>query len=301
MPRLVVVIGATGVGKTARAIELAREYQCPIISADSRQIYSDLPIGTAAPTPEERQQVPHYLVGFKTLNETYNAGQFARDAEAILQDLFQQHDRVVLVGGSMMYVDALCKGLDDIPDVPNDVREVVREEYKDKGLSWLQGEVQQLDPNYWQEVDQQNPQRLMHCVEVCRASGKPYSEFRKKGKPNQGGQRMDFDIEYVLVERPREELYERINLRVDKMLEDGLLEEARRAFELLNIPLDGEVAFDYAALPNSVNTVGYKELLHYFRGKWTLERAVEMIKQNSRHYAKRQITWWRSQFKKQDL
>ena len=301
MPRLVVVIGATGVGKTARAIELAREYQCPIISADSRQIYSDLPIGTAAPTPEERQQVPHYLVGFKTLNETYNAGQFARDAEAILQDLFQQHDRVVLVGGSMMYVDALCKGLDDIPDVPNEVRKAVREEYKDKGLSWLQGEVQQLDPNYWQEVDQQNPQRLMHCVEVCRASGKPYSEFRKKGKPNQGGQRMDFDIEYVLVERPREELYERINLRVDKMLEDGLLEEARRAFELLNIPLDGEVAFDYAALPNSVNTVGYKELLHYFRGKWTLERAVEMIKQNSRHYAKRQITWWRSQFKKQDL
>lgn len=298
MPRLVVVIGATGVGKTARAIELAREYQCPIISADSRQIYSDLPIGTAAPTPEERQQVPHYLVGFKTLNETYNAGQFARDAEAILQDLFQQHDRMVLVGGSMMYVDALCKGLDDIPDVPNEVREAVRAEYKDKGLSWLQGEVQQLDPNYWQEVDQQNPQRLMHCVEVCRASGKPYSEFRKKGKPNQGGQRMDFDIEYVLVERPREELYERINLRVDKMLEAGLLEEARRAFELLNIPLDGEVAFDYAALPNSVNTVGYKELLHYFRGEWTLERAVEMIKQNSRHYAKRQITWWRSQFKK---
>ena len=301
MPRLVVVIGATGVGKTARAIELAREYQCPIISADSRQIYSDLPIGTAAPTPEERQQVPHYLVGFKALNEIYNAGQFARDAEVLLQDLFQQYDRVVLVGGSMMYVDALCKGLDDMPDVPNEVREAVREEYKDKGISWLQLEVQQLDPTYWQEVDQQNPQRLMHCVEVCRASGKPYSEFRKKGKPNQGGQRMDFDIEYVLVERPREELYERINLRVDKMLEAGLLEEARRAFELLNIPLDGEVAFDYAALPNSVNTVGYKELLHYFRGEWTLERAVEMIKQNSRHYAKRQITWWRSQFKKQDL
>lgn len=301
MPRLVVVIGATGVGKTARAIELAREYQCPIISADSRQIYSDLPIGTAAPTPDERQQVPHYLVGFKTLNETYNAGQFARDAEVLLHELFKQHDRVVLVGGSMMYVDALCKGLDDMPDVPNEVREVVREEYKDKGISWLQSEVQQLDPNYWQEVDQQNPQRLMHCIEVCRASGKPYSEFRKKGKPNQGGQRTDMDIEYVLVERPREELYKRINLRVDKMLEEGLLEEARRAFELLNIPLDGEVAFDYATLPNSVNTVGYKELLHYFRGEWTLERAVEMIKQNSRHYAKRQITWWRSQFKKQDL
>lgn len=301
MPHLVVVIGATGVGKTERAIELAREYKCPIISADSRQIYSDLPIGTAAPTPEEQQQVPHYLVGFKSLEETYNAGQFARDAELLLNDLFQQYDRVVLVGGSMMYVDALCKGLDDMPDVPNEVREAVREEYKNKGLTWLQSEVQHLDPIYWQEVDQQNPQRLMHCIEVCRASGKTYSEFRTKGKPNHSVQRTDFDIEYVLVERPREELYERINLRVDKMLEKGLLEEARRAFELLNIPLDSEVAFDYATLPNSVNTVGYKELLHYFRGEWTFERAVEMIKQNSRHYAKRQITWWRSQFKKQDL
>ncbi len=301
MPRLVVVIGATGVGKTARAIELAKEYQCPIISADSRQIYRDLPIGTAAPTPEEQQEVKHYLVGFKALDETYNAGQFARDTEMLLRQLFEAYETVVLVGGSMMYVDALCKGLDDMPDVPNEVREAVREGYKDNGLSWLQSEVQQLDPSYWQEVDQQNPQRLMHCIEVCRASGKPYSEFRKKGKPNHGGQRTDFDIEYVLVERPREELYERINMRVDLMLKEGLLEEARRAFELLNIPLNGEQVFDYATLPNSVNTVGYKELLHYFRGEWTLERAVEMIKQNSRHYAKRQITWWRSQFKKQDL
>ena len=301
MPRLVVVIGATGVGKTARAIELAKEYQCPIISADSRQIYRDLPIGTAAPTPEEQQEVKHYLVGFKALDETYNAGQFARDAEMLLRQLFEAHETVVLVGGSMMYVDALCKGLDDMPDVPNEVREAVRDGYKENGLSWLQSEVQRLDPSYWQEVDQQNPQRLMHCIEVCRASGKPYSEFRKKGKPNHGGQRTDFDIEYVLVERPREELYERINMRVDLMLKEGLLEEARRAFELLNIPLNGEQVFDYATLPNSVNTVGYKELLHYFRGEWTLERAVEMIKQNSRHYAKRQITWWRSQFKKQDL
>ena len=301
MPRLVVVIGATGVGKTARAIELAKEYQCPIISADSRQIYRDLPIGTAAPTPEEQQEVKHYLVGFKALDETYNAGQFARDAEMLLRQLFKAHETVVLVGGSMMYVDALCKGLDDMPDVPNEVREAVRDGYKENGLSWLQSEVQRLDPSYWQEVDQQNPQRLMHCIEVCRASGKPYSEFRKKGKPNHGGQRTDFDIEYVLVERPREELYERINMRVDLMLKEGLLEEARRAFELLNIPLNGEQVFDYATLPNSVNTVGYKELLHYFRGEWTLERAVEMIKQNSRHYAKRQITWWRSQFKKQDL
>ena len=301
MPTLVVILGPTGVGKTELSLRLAEEYGCPIVSADSRQIYRDLPIGTAAPTPEELARVKHYFIGCKALTETYNAGQYARDCKRLLNDLFLQHERVIMVGGSMMYVEALCKGLDDIPEIPSQVREQVRQEYLQKGLEWLQQEVQLHDPSYWQEVDQRNPQRLMHCIEVCRASGMPYSVFRKKGKPNQGGQRTDMDIEYVLVERPREELYKRINLRVDKMLEDGLLEEARRAFELLNIPLDGEVAFDYATLPNSVNTVGYKELLHYFRGEWTLERAVEMIKQNSRHYAKRQITWWRSQFKKQDL
>ena len=157
----------------------------------------------------------------------------------------------------------------------------------------MQGEVQQLDPNYWQEVDQQNPQRLMHCVEVCRASGKPYSEFRKKGKPNQGGQRMDFDIEYVLVERPREELYERINYRVHKMVEAGLLDEARQAFEQLGVSLQPLNEGEKELLPNSINTVGYKELLPYFRGEYSLERAIELIQQNSRHYAKRQITWWR--------
>lgn len=293
MKKLVVVIGATGVGKTAHAIALAKQYACPIISADSRQIYRDLPIGTAAPTAEEQAQVPHHLVGFKALTDTYNAGQFARDAEALLQDLFQTHNTVVMVGGSMMYVEALCNGLDDMPDVPSELREAIREEYKANGLAWLQSEVQLLDPNYWQEVDQQNPQRLMHCVEVCRASGQPYSAFRRKMKGERQKARA-WEIEYVLVERPREELYERINLRVDKMMEAGLLQEAKRAFELLNIPLDGNTELDYNALPNSVNTVGYKELLRYFRGEWTLERAVEMIKQNSRHYAKRQMTWWRN-------
>ena len=293
MPRLIVVIGATGVGKTARAIEVAKQYNCPIISADSRQIYRDLPIGTAAPTPEEQKQVKHYLVGFKSLDETYNAGQFARDAEEVLKELFQAHETVVMVGGSMMYVDALCKGLDDIPEVPNSIRNEVRQSYQEKGLEWLQEEVQRLDTTYWQEVDQQNPQRLMHCVEVCRASGKPYSEFRKKGKPNHSQQRTDFDIEYIMVERPREELYDRINQRVDKMIKDGLLDEAQQAFEWLKIPLDSHVPLDYSTLPNSVNTVGYKELLYYFRGEWSLDKAVEMIKQNSRHYAKRQITWWR--------
>lgn len=298
MKKLIVVIGPTGVGKTARAIEVAKHYQCPIISADSRQIYRDLPIGTAAPTTEEQHQVPHYLVGFKSLHETYNAGQFARDAEALLKTLFLSHDTVVMVGGSMMYVEALCKGLDDIPEIPSQVREQVRQEYLQKGLEWLQQEVQLHDPSYWQEVDQRNPQRLMHCIEVCRASGMPYSVFRKKGKPNQGAQRTDFDIEYILVERPREELYERINLRVEKMLQEGLLEEAKRAFHSVGMNADnGYRLANQHEIPNSLNTVGYKELLPYFRGEYSLDRAIELIKQNSRHYAKRQMTWWRQRNK----
>jgi tRNA dimethylallyltransferase len=298
MKKLIVVIGPTGVGKTARAIEVAKHYQCPIISADSRQIYRDLPIGTAAPTTEEQQQVPHYLVGFKSLHETYNAGQFARDAEALLKTLFLSHNTVVMVGGSMMYVEALCKGLDDIPEIPSQVREQVRQEYLQKGLEWLQQEVQLHDPSYWQEVDQRNPQRLMHCIEVCRASGMPYSVFRKKGKPNQGAQRTDFDIEYILVERPREELYERINLRVEKMLQEGLLEEAKRAFHSVGMNADnGYRLANQQEIPNSLNTVGYKELLPYFRGEYSLDRAIELIKQNSRHYAKRQMTWWRQRNK----
>lgn len=289
MKRLVVVIGATGVGKTARAIEVAKQYSCPIISADSRQIYRDLPIGTAAPTAEERARAEHHLVGIKALHETYSAGQFARDAEALLTTLFQVHDTVVLVGGSMMYVEALCRGLDDMPDIPHEVRQQVRQAYQQHGLAWLQQEVQRLDPEYWQEVDQQNPQRLMHCIEVCRVSEKKYSDFRKKEMGNR-----QWDVEYIMVERPREELYDRINRRVDMMMEAGLLEEAIHAFEQLGIPTCPTADYDYSTLPNSINTVGYKELLRYLHGEWTLDKAVEMIKQNSRHYAKRQMTWWRN-------
>lgn len=293
------MIGATGVGKTARAIEVAKQYSCPIISADSRQIYRDLPIGTAAPTAQEQQQAKHYLVGFKALNETYSAGQFARDAEALLQLLFQSHDTVVVVGGSMMYVEALCNGLDDMPDIPHELREQIRQAYQQQGLEWLQSEVQRLDPAYWQEVDPQNPQRLMHCIEVCQVSGQRYSELRRKAM---GDRRLatsngQWEVEYILVERPREELYERINLRVDKMMEAGLLQEAIQAFEQLDIPTQPTANYDYSTLPNSVNTVGYKELLRYLHGEWTLEKAVEMIKQNSRHYAKRQMTWWRNRIK----
>ena len=296
MPTLTVILGPTGVGKTDKSLELAEQWGCPIVSADSRQIYRDLPIGTAAPTHDELSRVQHYFIGIKDLHESYSAGQYARDCKALLQQLFTKHDHVIMVGGSMMYIDAVCKGLDDIPDVPEEVRAAVREEYIEKGLSWLQQEVERLDPTYWQEVDRQNPQRLMHCLEVCRVSGKAYSEFRlgcdeeTRRKAENG-----FNVEYRMVQRPREELYERINLRVHKMIEAGLLEEAKRAFEMVGVL--GDEASGETVLPNSLNTVGYKELLPYFRGEYTLDRAIELIQQNSRHYAKRQMTWWRRQFR----
>ena len=292
MPKLIVILGPTGVGKTDLSLELAERWACPIVSADSRQIYRDLPIGTAAPTIEEQQRVKHYFIGIKDLHETYNAGQYARDCKQLLKQLFTQHERVVMVGGSMMYIDAVCKGLDEIPDVPAQLREQVRQDYQDKGLEWLQAEVQRLDPTYWQQVDQKNPQRLMHCIEICLATGQPYSDFRLSGTGNKVAEN-DFEVEYIMVERPREELYERINLRVHKMIEAGLLEEARCAFEKVGLLGDNETQDSNQAIPNSLNTVGYKELFQYFRGEWTLDRAIEMIQQNSRHYAKRQITWWR--------
>lgn len=292
MPKLIVILGPTGVGKTDLSLELAERWACPIVSADSRQIYRDLPIGTAAPTIEEQQRVKHYFIGIKDLHETYNAGQYARDCKQLLKQLFTQHERVVMVGGSMMYIDAVCKGLDEIPDVPAQLREQVRQDYQDKGLEWLQAEVQRLDPTYWQQVDQKNPQRLMHCIEICLATGQPYSDFRLSGTGNKVAEN-DFEVEYIMVERPREELYERINLRVHKMIEAGLLEEARCAFEKVGLLGDNATQDSNQAIPNSLNTVGYKELLQYFRGEWPLDRAIEMIQQNSRHYAKRQITWWR--------
>lgn len=295
MPTLVVILGPTGVGKTELSLRLAEEYGCPIVSADSRQIYSDLPIGTAAPSPEEQARVKHYFIGCKQLTETYNAGQYARDCRALLNQLFLTHERVVMVGGSMMYIDAVCKGLDDIPDIPQSIRQQVREQYAESGLEWLQAEVERLDSEYWNEVDRQNPQRLMHCLEVCHASGKPYSNFRVSGVGNRVAEN-DFDIEYRIVERPRAELYERINLRVHKMIEAGLLNEARTALEKVGAMENG-VLKDEIELPNSLNTVGYKELLPYFKGEYTLNRAIELIQQNSRHYAKRQMTWWRSRLK----
>ena len=260
MPTLIVILGPTGVGKTELSLQLAKQYDCPIVSADSRQIYRDLPIGTAAPTTDELAQAKHYFIGCKELTETYNAGQYARDCTQLLRQLFQIHDHVVMVGGSMMYIDAVCKGLDDIPDVSEDTRKLVQNQYAELGLEWLQNEVQRLDPTYWEQVDQQNPQRLMHCVEVCRTAGKPYSSFRNNRVLT--SQERGFDVEYRMIERPREELYQRINLRVHNMIQAGLLEEARAAFDKMGVLSQNK------PLPNSLNTVGYKQngssFVHHF-------------------------------------
>ena len=274
MKTLLLIIGPTGVGKTELALRVAQRYGCPIVSCDSRQIFREIPIGTAAPTAEEQQRVKHYFVGERSIEEDYNAGQYERDALQLLATLFAQHEVVVMTGGSMLYANAVCKGLDDLPSVPLFVRADVQREYETKGLAWLQSEVQRLDPAYWVEVDQQNPARLAHCVELCRVTGKPYSALRShttKARP--------FRILKIGLDRPRAELYARINDRVKQMMEAGLLEEAKAVYPKRTL--------------NSLQTVGYNELFAYLDGEYDLDRAIELIQQNSRHYAKRQLTWFR--------
>ena len=272
---LIVLCGPTGVGKTELSLRVAQHFESPILNADSRQIYRELPIGTAAPTAQEQALVPHYFVGTKSVRDEYNAGMYEREALALLKELFLTHDTLVMAGGAMMYIDAVCNGLDDVPDVPSKVRLQVTAEYKKNGLMWLQQQVQKYDPQYFAAMaDPQNPQRLMHALEVCIASGLPYSSFRK-------GRRKErpFDIIKIELTRPREQLYERINRRVEWMLEQGLENEARSVYPLRHL--------------NSLQTVGYKEMFDYFDGKTNLDEAVRLIKQNSRHYAKRQMTWFR--------
>lgn len=267
-------MGPTGVGKTELALRVAQRYGCPIVSCDSRQIFREIPIGTAAPTAEEQRRVQHYFVGERSIEDEYNAGQYERDALKLLDSLFAKQDVVVMTGGSMLYADAVCKGLDDLPSVPLSIRADVQREYETKGLAWLQSEVQRLDPTYWAEVDQQNPARLAHCIELCRVTGEPYSALRShtaKARP--------FRILKIGLDRPRAELYARIDKRVKQMMEAGLLDEAKAVYPKRSL--------------NSLQTVGYKELFAYLDGEYDLDRAIELIQQNSRHYAKRQLTWFR--------
>lgn len=300
--KLLVICGPTAAGKTEYALRLAEQWGVPILNADSRQIYRDLPIGTAAPTAEEQQRAKHYFVGTHGLHESYNAGAFERDVLEVIRTLIAERDRnqvdaerpiAILAGGSMLYIEAVCKGLDDIPQVPQAIRREVQQFYAAEGLAGLQQAVQQADPDYWAVVDQANPQRLMHCLEICRTTGGTYSALRKQSSMQQ---QRPFVVERQVITRPREELYERINARVINMVEQGLVEEADRAFRLTigDDYRSMSAAEAFTRLPNSLRTVGYQELLPYMTGETSLEQAVAQIQTNTRHYAKRQMTWWRN-------
>ena len=274
MPSLLVLIGPTGVGKTELSLRLAERYHTCIVSADSRQLYADLKIGTAAPTPEQLARVEHHLVGTLQLADYYSAARYEEEVMNLLPRLFVKHPVVLLTGGSMMYVDAVCKGIDDIPTVDDETRRFLLQRYEEEGLERLCAELKLLDPEYYVEVDLRNPKRVIHALEICYMTGKTYTSFRTRQVKER-----PFRIVKVGLTRDREELYRRINLRVDQMMADGLLEEALRVYP-------------YRSL-NSLNTVGYKELFKYFDGEWTLDFAVEKIKQNSRIYSRKQMTWFK--------
>lgn len=273
---LVVIAGPTGVGKTALAIKLAKHFGTEILSSDSRQFYIETSIGTAKPTSEELATVPHHFINTLSIHQNYSIGDFERDAIQVLNKLFESHDIVFLVGGSGLYINAVLYGVDEFIDVSETTRVAIKEEYAQKGLIWLQDQVKELDPNYYDEVDINNPQRLMRALEVCRESGKAYSSFLSKNKKTR-----TFESIKILINTSRDELYERINKRVDKMIEEGL---------------EGEVKnlMPYKQL-NALNTVGYKELFSYFEGEIAREQAIELIKQKTRNYAKRQLTWFNNQ------
>lgn len=273
MNTLLVILGPTGVGKTELSLQMAEFFGCPILSSDSRQIFKEMKIGTAMPTPRQLARVKHYFIATHSIFDTYSAEQYEADALQLMETLFRQHDTLMLVGGSMLYIDAVCKGLDDIPNVPADIREKVKTEYEQNGLEWLQQNLQRLDPVHYAKVDTQNHKRMLHALEVCISAGKPYSSFctgKVKERP--------FRIVKIGLNRPRPELYERINKRVDEMMQEGLLAEAQELYPYRHL--------------NPLNTVGYKELFNYMGGTWSLDFAVSMIKQDSRHYAKRQLTWF---------
>lgn len=274
MVTLIVLIGPTGVGKTELSLRLAEHFHTSIVSADSRQLYADLKIGTAAPTSEQLNRAPHYLVGTLKLTDYYSAARYEEEALATLDNLFRQHDTVILTGGSMMYIDAICKGIDDIPTVDTETRELMLQRYETEGLEKLCAELKLLDPEYYRIVDLKNPKRVIHALEICYMTGKTYTSFRTQQKKQR-----PFRIIKVGLTRDRAELYDRINRRVDIMIEEGLLEEARSVYP-------------YRTL-NSLNTVGYKEMFKYLDGEWTLEFAIGKIKQNSRIYSRKQMTWFK--------
>ena len=272
--KLIVLIGPTGVGKTELSLSLAEFLHTPVINADSRQLYKDLTIGTAAPTADQLKRVKHYFVGTLSLTDYYSAAQFESDVISLLDQLYQTHPFALMSGGSMMYIDAVCNGIDDIPTVDQETREMIMERYQQEGLTPLSNELRLLDPDYYAIVDQKNPKRILHALEICYMTGKPYSSFRTNKKKERS-----FDIIKIGLRRDREELYERINKRVDEMIQNGLIDEVKNV-----------MSYRYT---NALNTVGYKEIFQYLDGNWSLEQAIEKIKQNTRIYSRKQMTWYK--------
>jgi tRNA dimethylallyltransferase len=272
MDTLVVITGPTAVGKTALTMQLAQHYGVPVINADSRQIYRELKIGTAAPTAEQQQLVKHYFVGTKSIDDYYNASMYEQEVLELLDA--ERSTFHVLSGGSMMYIDAVCNGIDDIPTVRDDIREEMKRRYAEEGLEALCEDLRRLDPEHYAIVDRQNHRRVIHALEICYQTGRTYTSFctqQKKERP--------FRIVKIGLNRDREELYNRINQRVDQMMEDGLLDEVKSLISKRNT--------------NALNTVGYKELFDYLDGRWSLDEAVERIKGNTRRYARKQLTWYK--------
>jgi len=274
MKTLVVLTGPTGVGKTELSLRIAEALGSPVLSCDSRQIFREMSIGTAAPTPDQLKRVKHYFIASKSIHEPYSAAKFEMEALALLDSLFISHDTVLMTGGSMMYIDAVCKGIDDMPDVDPVIRKVLSDLYHEKGLEPLLQELQRLDPVYFEQVDRKNPKRVIHGLEMCRMTGLPFSSFRKataKERP--------FRILKFCLNRDRQELYDHIDCRVDEMMLQGLEKEARGLYPYRNL--------------NALNTVGYKEMFDYFDGASSLEQAVTALKFNTHKYARKQLTWFR--------
>lgn len=274
MKTLIVILGPTGVGKTELSLRIAEQFGSCIISADSRQFYRDIPIGTAAPTPDQLERVKHYFVGTLGLEDYYSASQYEVDTLKLLSQLFEQQEVVVMSGGSMMYIDAVCNGIDDIPTVTDETRQMVRSRYEAEGLETLVSELRILDPAYYDRVDRKNTARVLHALEICYQTGHTFTSFRtgkKKLRP--------FNIIKVGLNRPRPELFDRINHRVSAMMDEGLLDEVQRVLPFRNC--------------NSLNTVGYKELFNYLDGEWELDFALDRMRKNTRVYAKKQLTWFK--------
>lgn len=274
MRNLVVLIGPTAVGKTETSFAIAEHFGCPIISADSRQMYKGMEIGTAMPTQDELARHRHYFVGQLVPGDYYSAARYEAEVLELLEKEFPNYPTMLLSGGSMMYIDAVCKGIDDIPTVDDETRTMVLEKYEREGLEKLAAELRILDPEYYNEADIKNPKRVMHALEICYMTGKTYSSFRTKEKKER-----PFNIIKIGLQRDREELYDRINRRVDIMIEQGLVNEVKQ--------------FSHLKEHNSLNTVGYKEIFKYLDGEWTLDFAIEKIKQNTRIYSRKQVTWYR--------